>query len=56
MQRKYLNQIADLYEDFHVLRMPMLKHEIRGKAQLEEFSKYLVSPYEEEYEKYGAKK
>lgn len=56
MQQKYLNQIADLYEDFHVVKMPMLKHEIRGKAQLEEFAKYLMTSYEEEYNaKDGAK-
>jgi len=51
MQKKYLTQIADLYEDFHVLKMPMLKHEIRGKQQLEEFSTFLTTPYDDIYAK-----
>jgi arsenite-transporting ATPase len=42
MQDKYVNQIWDLYEDFHVVLMPLLNHEVRGAAKLEAFSNYLV--------------
>lgn len=51
MQGKYLEQIADLYETFHVVKMPMLKHEIRGREDISDFGRYLVSPYEEEWKK-----
>jgi len=56
MQRKYLDQIMALYGgDFHVLKLPLLKHEIRGKAQLEEFSNFLLTSYDEVYEAKKAK-
>jgi len=42
MQDKYVNQIWDLYEDFHVVLMPLLNHEVRGEAKLEAFSNFLV--------------
>lgn len=42
MQDKYVNQIWDLYEDFHVVLMPLLNHEVRGATKLEAFSNYLV--------------
>jgi len=49
MQQKYINQINDLYEDFHVCKLPMLKNEIRGKEQLDSFSTWMLNPYEEYY-------
>jgi len=42
MQDKYIGQIFDLYEDFHVTLMPLLDHEVRGVPLLERFSAGLV--------------
>uniref|UniRef100_A0A7S2AZ07 ATPase ASNA1 homolog n=1 Tax=Florenciella parvula TaxID=236787 RepID=A0A7S2AZ07_9STRA len=47
MQDKYVNQIWDLYEDFHVVLMPLLNHEVRGSDKLESFSEHLVDAEDE---------
>jgi len=49
MQQKYITNIMDLYEDFHVVKLPLLKQEIRGKTDLEAFSDNLIHAYEDKY-------
>ncbi|CAM9750137.1 unnamed protein product [Chrysoparadoxa australica] len=44
MQDKYIGQILDLYEDFHVKLCPLLSAEVRGVEQLTHFSGILMSP------------
>jgi arsenite-transporting ATPase len=37
MQKKYLDQIEELYDEFNVVKMPLLVEEVRGKDKLEEY-------------------
>eukprot|EP01097_Dermamoeba_algensis_P002059 TRINITY_DN1821_c0_g1_i1.p1 TRINITY_DN1821_c0_g1~~TRINITY_DN1821_c0_g1_i1.p1 ORF type:complete len:339 (-),score=82.78 TRINITY_DN1821_c0_g1_i1:144-1160(-) len=45
MQQVYLEQIADLYDLFHVVKLPLQKREIRGIESLDQFSQMLLVPF-----------
>lgn len=43
MQKKYLEQIEELYDEFNVVKMPLLVEEVRGKERLERYAFFLIS-------------
>ena len=51
MQDKYLTQIKDIYDDFHITVNPMLDNEVRGIECLKEYAALLVDGFVPEWEK-----
>jgi len=45
IQKKYMDEIDDLYEDFNVVKLPLLSHEVRGAKLITDFSKLMIQPY-----------
>lgn len=48
MQHKYMTQIDDLYDDFHLIKTPLLDEEVRGMDNLEKFQSLLFEGYTQE--------
>ena len=48
MQDKYINQIFDLFQDFHIVMIPQLIDEVRGADSLREFSNMFIEEYNPE--------
>ncbi len=42
MQKKYLDQILEMYEDFHITIQPLQEEEVRGKEKLGKFGELLL--------------
>jgi len=45
MQQKYIEQINDLYDLFHIVKMPLLPNEVRGADSLNAFSIWLLQQF-----------
>lgn len=44
MQKKYIDQIKELFEDFHITILPLQESEVRGVNDLAKFSQFLLNP------------
>ena len=51
MQDKYLTQIREIYDDFHLVVNPQLDDEVRGVDNLRVFGNMLFNGYEPEWAK-----
>ena len=51
MQDKYLTQISEIYDDFHLVVNPQLDNEVRGVDNLKLFGGMLFNGYTPEWEK-----
>ena len=51
MQDKYLTQIAEIYDDFHLTINPQLDNEVRGIESLTHFGSLLFKGYKPEWQK-----
>lgn len=51
MQEKYLTQITEIYDDFHLVVNPQLDNEVRGMDNLRHFGKLLFEGYTPEWQK-----
>ena len=50
MQDKYLTQIQEIYDDFHIVVNPQLDQEVRGLDLLKQFGGLLLKGYKPEWE------
>ena len=45
MQKKYMDQIHELYDDFNIVKSPLQEDEVRGIKELRAFAHNLIIPY-----------
>jgi len=55
MQNRYIDQIFDLFQDFHILLIPQLTEEVRGVNSIRSFSEHLIKEYNPEEQRINHK-